>query len=162
MPPTPYDLARRADEVVTHLRQFEVWAPSVTGAVVDPRSDEVEDLVPVAGDPTHYRLFTFRRQARITGRLLLDTRDAKVLEVRGVKQAGAELAPFVDPLEALRRHPALAPLPAITAGSLRMAWKYCAQSTSRFRPFWQATINHQTLYIRVDGVIFADLTNSDR
>jgi len=162
MPPTPYDLARRADEVISHLRQFEVWAPSMTGAVVDGHSDEVEDLAPVPDDPTKYRLFTFRCSARITGRLLLDTRDAKVIEVHGVKDASAELPPFVDPMAALRRHPAPAPLPAVAASDWRMVWKYCAESSSRFKPFWMTTINHQAWYVRVDGAIFTELTPMNR
>jgi hypothetical protein len=162
MPPTPYDLARRADEVVSHLRQFEVWAPSMTGATVDGLSDEVHDLAPVPGDPEKYRLFTFRRSARITGRLLLDPRDAKVLEVRGVKHASVELPPFVDPMAALRRHPASAPLPAVPASDWTMVWKYSSESSSRFTPFWMTTINHQAWYVRVDGEIFTELTPLNR
>jgi hypothetical protein len=160
MPPTPFDLARRADEVVAHLRQFEVWAPSMTGAVVDRQSEEIEDLNPVPGDPASYHIFTVRRGNRITARLLLDPRDAKVMEVRGVNQAAAELTRFVDPVAAIQRHFLPLPVPVMPVGPWRMVWTYSAESTSRFRPFWKVTINHQTLFVRVDGSIFTTLTQA--
>lgn len=162
MPPTPDDLARRASEVVTHLSQFDVWAPSLPGAVVDDGSHTVQELQPAPGASPSYVIFTVRRNSQITARLLLDPRTAQLLEVEGVHRAGGELPPFVDPVDALRRHLPLPPAAPISAAAPHLVWKYSAESTSRFRPFWLVVTSHQTFYVRVDGAIFTTLTKSDR
>ena len=162
MPPTTPDLARRASEVIAHLAQVDLWAPSLTSASIEDRSYLVEALASAPDEAHTYRIFSMRVGSRITGRLLLDEQTALLLEVEGIQRTGAQLPPFVEPLHALAQLHPLAVAAASAGSPPRMVWKYSAESTSRFRPFWLVQANQQTFYIRVDGAVFTTLTNVDR
>jgi len=160
----PLDLVARAAAVVQHLGQFDVWMPGFAAATVDPAPSLVTMLTPPAEGSSTYAILTVRRAARITGRILLDPATADLLEATAVQQQGASLPAYVDPVHELQRRPATAAIGhALTAGHWPLVWKYCLQSASRFRPFWHVVVaGHAPLYVRVDGVVFTELTSVDR
>lgn len=154
----PLDLVARANAIVQHLAQFDVWVPGFAGATVDatPAMVSLLDLPPHA--PSTYAILTVRRGAGITGRILLDPGSADLLEVRAVQQPGATLPPFVDPVNALRHDPSTAALDLTTLRH-RLVWQYSLESGSRFQPFWSVSLaGHAPLYVRIDGTVFTSLT----
>lgn len=154
----PLDLVARANAIVQHLAQFDVWAPGFIAASVDSTPAMVSVLDPTARENS-YAIVTVRRGDGITGRILLDPATADLLEVTAVQLAGATLPPYVDPAEALRHHPAAAAIGHLTAAPRQLVWQYCLESGSRFQPFWRfAVTGHAPFFVRIDGAVFTSLT----
>lgn len=142
----PSDQVRMtAVHVLNSYRQSELWAPALTDATLQTPDDSVE---PLLGGGTEYFIFELKRADGITARMAFDLA-GKLLEAEGVKRANARLQPFLEPVTvkwwALNR-------------TYRKVWKPCNQSTSRLRPFWEVSDPQGTRYLRVDGVMFDELT----
>lgn len=151
----PIDLASRAVAIVEHLSHLDPWRASLAGAAVDPTALTVRTLKPDDEHRTSYVIFNVRNGIRITAHLALDPATADLIEIEGVQRADHFLPPFVDPIAAAREH--LKEAASVVNNGL--VWRYCAQSTSLFRPFWQVTAGSLTLYVRSDGIVYTALTD---
>lgn len=142
----PSDEARASAHLIrASYQQSPVWAPALTGATMETPDHSVEPLL-VGG--TEYFIFEVKRGDAITARMAFDSA-GKLLEAEAVKTDTASLNPFIAPASvkwwAMHR-------------SVRMVWRPCNQSTSRLRPFWEVAGPQGTRYLRVDGVVFDQLT----
>ncbi len=144
MEPTPEVLAA-AENTRTSLRESSVWEPALAGTDMRSPSASVE---PLRTDDIHYFLFEFTRGLLVTARFVLGP-DGALLEAEGIKRPAARLTPFID-------H---ASVRWWSAGrSLRQVWAPGSQSTTRLRPFWEVSALGVARYMRVDGVMFDQLT----
>jgi hypothetical protein len=161
--PDPSEIVARAVAVLNALRASPTWHASLNNAVVASPPLLVTSIAPaftaegVERRLPDYFIVTIRKEAGISSRFAHDADSGDLLEAEGVRKAGAVLPPYVDPDEVLRPE-----MPEATLPSPVVVWRPCRESTSRFLPFWRYQIDGQSLYVRADGMTFAELTTTGR
>ena len=104
---------------------------------------------PLRTNDADYFLFEFVKGPFVTARFAIAPNGA-LLEAEGIRRKEkAALRPFID-ADVVRWWAHGRPV--------RQVWMPCDQSTTRLRPLWEVSAPGIARYIRVDGVMFDQLT----
>jgi hypothetical protein len=168
----PARVLSRANLVLKELQASALWKAALETSAVGSTPLLVTSIAPPVVQHRNdkplrmpdYYVVSLLRGSAISARFAHHAETGNLLEAEGVKKAGTELRPYVDPLAIVQSEIAkwskdagggAAPKPVAV-------WRPCRESTSRFVPFWRFQFENQTLYVRADGKVFGELTVTGR
>ncbi len=115
-----------------------------------------------------YYLVDFRTEGRPTARMIYDARQRFGPQFAGIDAygdgpPGNELPPLIAAADAerqVREQAAARPASGGYTVEPTLAWRPCDQSHSPYQPFYVVHQDGATRYVRVDGAVFSQLTDS--
>jgi hypothetical protein len=114
------------------------------------------------GSSRDYYLVDFRTEDRPTARMIYDARMRFGPQYAGVDGdaggASAALPPLLSAADVEQLERSLYPGPAQIAVDPTPLWRPCDQSHSPYQPFYKVRRDGAVEYVRVDGMIFPELT----
>ena len=167
----PARILTRANLVLKELQPSALWNAALETSGVGSTPLLVTNIAPPIVQPgidkplrmPDYYVVSILRGGAISARFAHHAETGNLLEAEGVKKAGTELRPYVDPVPIVQSQMAKWSTDAgATAPKPVAVWKPCRESTSRFAPFWRFQFDNQTLYVRADGKVFSELTVTGR
>ena len=139
------------------LLAHPVWRPSLEQATARPRPLFVSSIAPTLRKGRRlpdYFIVSVQRGKGLSARFAHDAETGAFLEAEAVRTADGVLPEYVDPTQPL-------PLEGATSATIathETVWQPCAESASRFLPFFRFLVQGQPVYLRADGVLFETLT----
>jgi hypothetical protein len=106
------------------------------------------------GPARDYFIVDFAANGVSTGRLIIGAQDGELREISGIDTAAQPLPPVLS-----TGHLVPGAMPTLPVEQPELVWKFCDQSKTPFLPFYAVTEGGITVYVRVDGQRFTELTN---
>ena len=147
----------RSGAVMRELLVHPAWRASLEQATARPRPLLVTSIAPTPRSGRRlpdYFIVSVQRGKGVSARFAHDAETGAFLEAEAVRTADGVLPEYVDPTQPLPIKGATTPAIA----THETVWQPCAESASRFLPFFRFLVQGQPVYLRADGVLFETLT----
>jgi len=156
----PSRILDRTNAVLNELRVYPTWTASLENATARTTPLLVTSIAPPPRNGAKlpdYFIVEILRGPGVSARFAHNAETGDFLEAEAVQRADAVLREYVDPL---KHFPPQIPDPSKITPTL--VWRPCIQSVTRFLPFWRLQAGGRSWYLRVDGVLFEELTVNHR